>query len=70
MPPFIVCVNIVLPGPPFYHVAFYYAVDDMSIIDGTSGTPSSTLANKFFFTGTDEFRKKTFKLIPRISKGP
>uniref|UniRef100_A0A7S4UUX1 Protein ENHANCED DISEASE RESISTANCE 2 C-terminal domain-containing protein n=1 Tax=Ditylum brightwellii TaxID=49249 RepID=A0A7S4UUX1_9STRA len=69
MPPYIVAVNIIMPGPPKYHLVFYYAVDDMSIIDGTDETPSSKLANQFFFGDSDAFREKTFKLIPRIAKG-
>jgi hypothetical protein len=69
MPPFVFVVNIVLPGPPFYHGVFYYAIDDMSEIDGTSGTGSSKLFNKFFFGESDEFRDKTFKMIPQIVEG-
>jgi len=69
LPPFIFVMNIVLPGPPFYHGVFYYAVDNMSAIDGTSGTPSSKLCNKFFFGECDEFRDRTFKLIPQIVHG-
>ena len=34
MPPFVVAVNIALPGPPFYHAVMYYAVDDIKMIDG------------------------------------
>uniref|UniRef100_A0A7S3L5S8 START domain-containing protein n=2 Tax=Amphora coffeiformis TaxID=265554 RepID=A0A7S3L5S8_9STRA len=69
LPPFVFCVNIVLPGPPFYHGVFYYAIDDMSKIDGTNGTPSSALCRDFFFGQSDEFRDKTFKLIPQIVQG-
>jgi hypothetical protein len=69
MPPFIFVVNIVLPGPPLYHFVFYFAVDDVSTIDGTDGTPSSRLCNEFFFGDSDEFRDKTFKLIPQIVQG-
>mmetsp|Transcript_41980 Transcript_41980/g.100882 ORF Transcript_41980/g.100882 Transcript_41980/m.100882 type:complete len:1103 (+) Transcript_41980:157-3465(+) len=69
VPPFIFCVNIVLPGPPFFHGVFYFAVDDMSTIDGSDGTPSSKLCQKFLFGESDEFRDKTFKLIPRIVEG-
>jgi hypothetical protein len=69
MPPFVFVVNIVLPGPPFYHGVFYYAIDDMSQIDGTSKTPSSKLCNEFFFGESDEFRDKTFKMIPQIVEG-
>lgn len=69
VPPFIFVLNIVLPGEPLYHGVFYYAVDDMSEIDGTSGTPTSKLCNKFFFGDSDEFRDRTFKLIPQIVQG-
>uniref|UniRef100_A0A7S1V6X1 START domain-containing protein n=1 Tax=Grammatophora oceanica TaxID=210454 RepID=A0A7S1V6X1_9STRA len=69
LPPFIFIVNIVLPGPPFYHGVFYYAIDDMSSIDGSDGTPSSKLCKQFFFGDSDEFRDKTFKLIPQIVEG-
>ncbi|KAI2502055.1 DUF1336-containing protein [Fragilaria crotonensis] len=69
IPPFVFLVNIILPGPPFYHGAFYYAVDDMSCINGTDGTPSSKLAQRFFFGNDDRFRDRTFKLIPTIVEG-
>lgn len=69
MPPFIFVVTIVLPGPPFYYGVYYFAVDDMSTIDGTDGTPSSRLCNRFFFGDSDDFRDKTFKLIPQIVQG-
>jgi hypothetical protein len=69
MPPFIFVVNIVLPGPPFYHGVFYFAVDDMSTINGCEGTPCSKLCQRFLFGSSDEFRDRTFKLIPRIVEG-
>mmetsp|Transcript_21299 Transcript_21299/g.49310 ORF Transcript_21299/g.49310 Transcript_21299/m.49310 type:complete len:916 (+) Transcript_21299:701-3448(+) len=69
MPPFMFIVNIVLPGPPFYHGVFYYAIDDMSTVDGSSGTPSSKLCKQFFFGDSDSFRDRTFKLIPQIVEG-
>ncbi|KAL7581307.1 hypothetical protein ACA910_006072 [Epithemia clementina (nom. ined.)] len=69
LPPFLFVVNIVLPGPPFYHGVFYYAIDDMSTIDGSDGTPSSLLCKKFIFGDSDSFRDKTFKLIPQIVEG-
>jgi len=68
-PKFIVAINIAIPGPPYFHAVFYYAVDDMSLIDGTGDDPLSPLANQFFFGDSDEFRDKTFKLIPRIVDG-
>ena len=69
MPPYVFCVNIVMPGPPHYHMVFYYAVDDMSKIDGSDGTPSSKLCQEFFFGGDDTFRDSTFKLIPCVVEG-
>ena len=69
LPPFIFVMNIILPGPPFYHGVYYFAIDDISTIDGTNGSPSSKLCNKFFFGDSDAFRDKTFKLIPQIVEG-
>lgn len=69
MPPFVFVVNIILPGPPFYHAVFYYAVDDMSTIDGSDGTGASLLCKEFLFGDSDKFRDKTFKLIPQIVEG-
>ena len=69
MPPFVFAVNIALPGPPNYHMVFYYAVDNISMIDGSDGTPSSKLCQKFFFGNDDAFRDNTFKLIPQIIEG-
>jgi hypothetical protein len=69
MPPYVFVVNIALPGPPHYHMVYYYAVDDISMIDGSDGTPSSRLCNEFFFTKDDAFRDNTFKLIPQIIEG-
>ena len=69
LPPFVFVVNIVLPGPPFYHMVYYYAIDDISTIDVSNGTPSSQLCQQFFFGESDEFRDATFKLIPQIIDG-
>mmetsp|Transcript_3770 Transcript_3770/g.9884 ORF Transcript_3770/g.9884 Transcript_3770/m.9884 type:complete len:1027 (-) Transcript_3770:1839-4919(-) len=68
-PPFIFAVNIIVPATQCFHAVFYYAVDDMSTIDGTDGTPSSRLCQKFIFGDSDVFRDETFKLIPRIVEG-
>eukprot|EP00559_Dactyliosolen_fragilissimus_P007468 CAMPEP_0184870232 /NCGR_PEP_ID=MMETSP0580-20130426/36883_1 /TAXON_ID=1118495 /ORGANISM="Dactyliosolen fragilissimus" /LENGTH=343 /DNA_ID=CAMNT_0027372211 /DNA_START=124 /DNA_END=1155 /DNA_ORIENTATION=- len=76
-PPFIFCVNIVVPGKENHHLVAYYAVDDLNLIKGvetTSDEPDphsefKTLAGKFFFGNSDTFRDSTFKLIPRIVKG-
>jgi len=75
MPPFIFCVNILIPGPPFYHFVFYYAVDDMSRIqpqpsgNKTENDPFNKVASKFFFGQSNKFRDATFKLVPRIVSG-
>lgn len=69
MAPFVFVVNICIPGPPFYHALFYFAVDDRSKIDGTDGSPSSRLCEQFFFGDSDDFRNRTFKLIPQIVQG-
>mmetsp|Transcript_7143 Transcript_7143/g.14587 ORF Transcript_7143/g.14587 Transcript_7143/m.14587 type:complete len:1022 (-) Transcript_7143:2207-5272(-) len=68
-PPFMFVINIVVPAAQCFHAVFYYAVDDMSTIDGSDGTPSSRLCEKFLFGDSDEFRDQTFKLIPRIVEG-
>eukprot|EP00536_Pseudo-nitzschia_multiseries_P013707 jgi/Psemu1/261625/estExt_Genewise1Plus.C_6030008 len=68
-PAFIFVVNIVVPAAQCFHAVFYYAVHDMSTIDGSDGTPSSRLCQKFFFGDSDTFRDETFKLIPRIVEG-
>lgn len=41
----------------------------MSTIDGSDKTPSSKLCRKFFFGESDDFRDKTFKMIPQIVEG-
>jgi hypothetical protein len=69
LPPYVVAINIAVAGPPWYHMVFYYAVDDKSSVDGTNGTPFSKLANEFFFGDSDEMRDETFKMIPRIVEG-
>ena len=72
LPPHIFCVNIRIPHPSpgrEYHIVTYYAVDDMSLIDGTSSLPNSDLARQFFFGESDKFRDSTFKLLPRVVEG-
>ena len=69
MPAFVFVVNIAMPGPPNYHMVFYFAVDDISTIDWSDGTPSSKLCYEFFFGNDNTFRDNTFKLIPQIKEG-
>mmetsp|Transcript_18423 Transcript_18423/g.37351 ORF Transcript_18423/g.37351 Transcript_18423/m.37351 type:complete len:342 (-) Transcript_18423:596-1621(-) len=72
--PLVFCVNIRIPHSTpgrEYHIASYYAVDDLGQIDGTSDAPHAELARRFFFGGEeeDEFRHNTFKFLPRIVEG-
>lgn len=77
-PEFILCVNICVPGPPILHLVMYYAVEDASIIGMPNRSnpavvqdeiPFTRLASKFFFGPSDDFRDRTFKLVPRITEG-
>jgi hypothetical protein len=68
LPPFIFAVNLCLPGACIYHEVAYFGIDNMEEIEqGT--TPFGRLMNKFIFGDSDEFRNKSFKLIPRIVEG-
>ena len=70
LPPFVFAVNIIVPGPPHFHLIIYFKVDKSQLdLIHNEGTPSSILANKFFFGDDDVFRDQTFKLIPRIVEG-
>lgn len=69
MPPFLFIMNLSLKGPPPFNLVFYFAIDDMSLIDGTNGTEISKLMKEFFFGESDNFRDETFKMIPQIVKG-
>jgi hypothetical protein len=79
-PEFILCINICVPGPPILHLVMYYAVEDSTLIGLPSSDPSrdssstelspfTRLASKFFFGPSDDFRDRTFKLVPRITQG-
>jgi len=68
LPEFIFCVNLAVPGPPFYHVVIYFGCDDLeNLVD--MDTPLGRLATPFFFGDSDDFRDNTFKLVPRIVDG-
>eukprot|EP00816_Leptocylindrus_hargravesii_P008176 CAMPEP_0196805968 /NCGR_PEP_ID=MMETSP1362-20130617/5832_1 /TAXON_ID=163516 /ORGANISM="Leptocylindrus danicus, Strain CCMP1856" /LENGTH=580 /DNA_ID=CAMNT_0042179211 /DNA_START=377 /DNA_END=2119 /DNA_ORIENTATION=- len=69
LPPFVVAINLYIPGPPHYHSVMYFAVDDLAEIQGKTGTPFSKLAEKFFFGKDDTFRDNVFKLFPRVPEG-
>lgn len=68
LPEFVFCVNLCVPGSPIYHQATYFGIDDLNEIT-TEATPFGRLMNKFIFGDDDDFRNKTFKLIPRIVEG-
>ena len=68
LPDFIFAVNLVVPGKDTYHAVFYFGVDDRSVLEDPE-TPFGRLANQFFFGPSDDFRRHTFKLIPRIAEG-
>lgn len=69
LPPFVFVMNLSVRGPPSYNIVSFFGVENMDLIDGTNGTPSSKLSKEFFFGDSDEFRDKTFKMIPQIVEG-
>jgi len=81
MPSFVFCVNMVLPGPPNYHLVMYFAVDDMEglglsnpkawqmLSPGSVNKPYSFQLQQFLFGDSDEYRNKVLKMIPRITEG-
>ena len=68
LPEFIFAVNLAVPGKELYHCVFYFGIDDISVLM-SQDTAFGRLASQFFFGPSDEFRSRTFKLIPRIVKG-
>jgi hypothetical protein len=71
LPDFVFCVNLCVPfGPTNYHSVYYMGADKaiMEEIRNRS-TPFGRLMHQFLFTGSDDFRDNTFKLIPRIVEG-
>jgi hypothetical protein len=68
-PAFVFAMNILLPGAPNHQMMVYFATDNISDVDGSSGAPSSILCKKFFFGDSDEYRDNTFKLIPAVVEG-
>jgi len=79
MPPFIFCVNMLLPGPPNYHLVIYFAVDDLDQLGlsdpngrtskSSGNNPYSCPLQQFFFGDSDDYRNKVLKMIPRITEG-
>lgn len=68
LPSFIFAVNLCVPGDKTYHQVSYFGTDNFDQIEHPT-TPFGRLMNKFIFGDSDEFRNKTFKLIPRIVEG-
>jgi hypothetical protein len=69
LPAFVFAVNLCIPGPKcFYHLVSYFGVDDIETIKNQD-TPFGRVAAPFFFGSSDEYRDKTFKLIPNIVEG-
>lgn len=68
LPSFIFAVNLCVPGDKTYHQVSYFGVENFDEIEHPK-TPFGRLMNKFIFGESDEFRNKTFKLIPRIVEG-
>ena len=68
LPNFIFAVNLCVPGKSLYHWVAYFGVDDVSVLKDLN-TPLGRVAEPFFFGDSDDYRDKTFKLIPRIVKG-
>ena len=60
--------NSTTSAEPIHLVAFF-AIDDLSVIDGSNSTPEAALLHKFIFGDDDQFRHSTFKLLPRIAEG-
>jgi hypothetical protein len=68
LPNFIFAVNLCIPGKASYHWVAYFGVDDVSCLANLD-TPLGRVAQPFFFGPSDEYRSRTFKLIPRIVQG-
>lgn len=66
MPPFIFCVNMVLPGVENYHLVMYWAIDSK---DQFSEKHYSNMVQKFLFSSDDEYRNKALKMIPIMTEG-
>jgi Protein ENHANCED DISEASE RESISTANCE 2, C-terminal len=70
LPRFIFAVNLCVPSAKTYchHCVFYFGLEDINLIKDPN-TPLGRVAQPFFFGPSDEYRDKTFKLIPRIVEG-
>ncbi len=76
MPPFVFCVNMVVPGNTNYHLVMYFAVDDLEELglaedsfSKSSRKPFSESLKRFLFGSSDTYRNKVLKMIPRVKEG-
>ena len=75
-PDYVFAVNLCLPAPKcgtkvkgaFYQFVAYFWVNDRTRLFNAS-TPVGRLARSFCYGDSDDFRDKTFKLIPKIVHG-
>eukprot|EP00924_Labyrinthula_sp_SR-Ha-C_P014919 augustus_masked-scaffold_9-processed-gene-2.10-mRNA-1 protein AED:0.40 eAED:0.42 QI:0/-1/0/1/-1/1/1/0/589 len=74
--PFIYCVHIQIPGPPFYSFVAYFAPENPNFLSELKGQQSSSkkakLYNNFFLGNNSQtdLRNDRFKLLPKIVDGP
>jgi len=70
LPEFVFAVNLCIPAENIYHAVFYYGIDKATMDEIKQGESAfGRVMNKFLFGESDDFRNKSFKLIPRIVEG-
>jgi hypothetical protein len=70
LPEFVFAVNLCIPAQTVYHAVFYFGADKDCMDEIKQGmTPFGRLMKQFIYGNSDEYRNKTFKLIPRIVEG-
>ena len=70
LPEFVFAVNLCIPAQTIYHAVFYFGADKDCMDEIKQGlTPFGRLMKQFIYGNSDEYRNKTFKLIPRIVEG-
>lgn len=70
LPEFVFAVNLCIPAERIYHAVFYYGIDKATMNEiKQGGSAFGRLMKKFIFGESDDFRNKSFKLIPRIVQG-
>mmetsp|Transcript_12143 Transcript_12143/g.21343 ORF Transcript_12143/g.21343 Transcript_12143/m.21343 type:complete len:489 (-) Transcript_12143:225-1691(-) len=70
LPEFVFAVNLCVPGSINYHNVYYFGADRSCMEEiRNRTTPFGRLMSKFLYEDSNDFRNKTFKLIPRIVEG-